>query len=212
MPHTRIDARFNTAFAALPLIAILRGLNPEEAVEMGTALVDSGWSLIEVPLNSPRPFESIATLSSTFPKALVGAGTVLTVAEVRAVHAAGGRMVVSPNFNPVVVRETRRLGMVSLPGVMTPTEAFAALAMGVHGIKLFPAEAMGTVGLKALRAVLPDHAMVLPVGGIDLGNAAAWRQAGASGLGVGSALFKPGCAPSEVQSLALQFAQAWRDQ
>jgi 2-dehydro-3-deoxyphosphogalactonate aldolase len=212
MPHTRIDARFDAAFAALPLIAILRGLKPEEAIDVGTALVESDWSLIEVPLNSPRPLESIAALASAFPNAVVGAGTVLTVAEVRAVHAAGGRMVVSPNFNPVVVRETRRLGMVSLPGVMTPTEAFGALAMGIHGIKLFPSEVMGIAGLKALRAVLPDNAVVLPVGGVALNNAAAWRQAGASGLGVGSALFKPGRAASEVRSLAVQFAQAWRGQ
>jgi 2-dehydro-3-deoxyphosphogalactonate aldolase len=211
-PDTRIDARFDAAFNTLPLVAILRGLQPEEAIEVGTALVESGWSLIEVPLNSPRPFESIAAMARAFPKAVVGAGTVLTVAEVRAVHAAGGRMVVSPNFNPVVVRETRRLGMVSLPGVMTPTEAFAALAMGVHGIKLFPSEVMGMAGLKALRAVLPESAVVLPVGGVGLDNAAAWRQAGASGLGVGSALFKPGSAASAVQSLALQFAQAWRSQ
>jgi 2-dehydro-3-deoxyphosphogalactonate aldolase len=131
--------KFTTALPHLPLIGILRGLHPDEALPVGEALVATGWRLIEVPLNSPQPFSSIAQIAKSFPQALVGAGTVLTVDDVRRVHEAGGQLVVSPNFNAEVVRETVRLGMLSLPGVITPSEAFAALAAGAHGLKLFPA-------------------------------------------------------------------------
>ncbi len=203
------DAAFRAALAALPLIAILRGLRPDEAHDVGQALVSSGWGLIEVPLNSPDPLESIARLARGFPAALVGAGTVLTPAQVREVHAAGGRLVVSPNFDAEVVRETVRLGLVSLPGVMTPTEAFAALAAGASGLKLFPAEMISPAVLKALRAVLPPATALLPVGGITPEGMAAWRAAGANGFGIGSALYKPGKTAGEVAAAAGRFRQAW---
>ncbi|HSV47126.1 MAG TPA: 2-dehydro-3-deoxy-6-phosphogalactonate aldolase [Ramlibacter sp.] len=200
---------FHAARAALPLVAILRGLTPGDAQGVGTALVDAGWRLIEVPLNSPQPLDSIATLARAFPQALVGAGTVLTPGEVQAVHAAGGRMVISPNFNPAVVRQALHLGMVSLPGVLTASEAFAALAEGASGIKLFPCEMIPPAAVKALRAVLPRGAVVLPVGGIGLDNMAAYRAAGADGFGIGSALYKPGDSAAEVAAQARRFADAW---
>jgi 2-dehydro-3-deoxyphosphogalactonate aldolase len=200
--------KFRGALAVCPLVAILRGLAPGEARAIGEALVTSGWKLIEVPLNSPEPMRSIATLAKAFPDALVGAGTVLQPEQVREVHAAGGQLVVAPNFNAEVVREAVRLGMVCLPGVLTATEAFAALAAGASGLKLFPAEMMAPVAVKALRAVLPGEALLLPVGGIGTGNMGAYRAAGADGFGIGSALYKPGMTPAEVKRNALDFMAA----
>jgi 2-dehydro-3-deoxyphosphogalactonate aldolase len=204
-PHTK----FKTAMARLPLVAILRGLQPLEALAVGQALVDAGWDLIEVPLNSPEPLQSIATLRQAFPQALVGAGTVLTPEDVRQVQAAGGELIVSPNFNPAVVAEAVRLGMVCLPGVMTASEAFAALAAGASGLKIFPAEMITPPVLKALRAVLPAETLVLPVGGISPLNMPAFRTAGANGFGIGSALFKPGMTPAQVAESAAGFEAAW---
>ncbi len=201
--------QFRAASAALPLVAILRGLAPAGALGVGQALVDAGWRLIEVPLNSPQPLDSIAALARAFPQALVGAGTVLTVEQVHAVHGAGGRMIVSPNFNPAVVRQAVRLGMACLPGVLTASEAFTALAEGATGIKLFPCEMIPPAAVKALRAVLPADAVVLPVGGITLDNMAAYRAAGANGLGIGSALYKPGSTAAEVAVQARRFADGW---
>ena len=190
-------------------MAILRGITPAEALPVGQALVDDGWSLIEVPLNSPQPLQSIAALAQAFPQALVGAGTVLDADQVRAVAAAGGQLVVAPNTDVEVIFEAQRLGLVCLPGVATPTEAFAALAAGAQGLKLFPAEMASPVVLKALRAVLPAGTPVLPVGGITPDSLAAWRAAGAAGAGIGSALYKPGVAVAEVAAQARRFAQAW---
>lgn len=207
----RYQQKFEAACTQLPLVAILRGLHPDEAAAMGATLVDAGWTMIEVPLNSPRPFDSISALVSAVPGALVGAGTVLTADEVRQVRSAGGQMVVSPNFNAEVVLESVRLGMVSLPGVITPTEAFAALAAGASGLKLFPAEMISPLVLKAMRAVLPPQTLTLPVGGVGVHNMAEWRQAGAGGFGIGSALFKPGMSIAEVQEKAEQFVDAWRN-
>ena len=204
-PHTK----FKTAMARLPLVAILRGLHPLEALAVGQVLVDAGWDLIEVPLNSPQPLQSIATLRKSFPQALVGAGTVLTPEDVRQVHSAGGELIVSPNFNPAVVAEAVRLGMVCLPGVMTASEAFAALAAGASGLKIFPAEMVTPMVLKALRAVLPAETLVLPVGGISPLNMPAFRTAGANGFGIGSALFKPGMTPAQVGESAAGFKAAW---
>ena len=200
--------KFSRALKQLPLAAILRGLHASEALAIGQALVSAGWTMIEVPLNSPSPFDSIATIASALPDALVGAGTVLTAAEVRSVHAAGGELVVSPNFNPVVVQEALRLGMVCLPGVMTASEAFAALDAGAHGLKMFPAEMVTPAIVKALRAVLPAKTVVLPVGGIGLDNMRAYLAAGASGFGIGSARFRPGMAVAEVALNAAAFARA----
>ena len=195
--------------ARLPLVAILRGLHPQEALAVGQVLVDAGWDLIEVPLNSPQPLQSIATLRKSFPQALVGAGTVLTPEDVRQVHSAGGELIVSPNFNPAVVAEAVRLGMVCLPGVMTASEAFAALAAGASGLKIFPAEMITPMVLKALRAVLPAETLVLPVGSISPLNMPAFRAAGANGFGIGSALFKPGMTPAQVGESAAGFKAAW---
>lgn len=205
-PHDK----FAAALRDLPLVGILRGITPREAVAVGEALCATGWRLIEVPLNSPEPLASIAAMAKAFPQALVGAGTVLTVGQVRDVHAAGGALAVSPNFDAQVVREAVRLGMVCLPGVMTPTEAFAALQAGAQGLKLFPAEMIAPAVVKALRAVLPKDVPVFPVGGVSPANMAAYRAAGASGFGIGSALFKPGMSPAEVGAAAREFVAASR--
>ena len=202
-------AKFTAALAHCPLVAILRGLEPQEARSIGEALVQAGWKLIEVPLNSPRPLESIATLAAAFPQALVGAGTVLTPQQVREVHAAGGELVVSPNFNGDVVREAVRLGMICLPGVLTASEAFAALDAGASGLKLFPAEMIPPGAVKALRAVLPPATLLLPVGGISTANMGIYRTAGADGFGIGSALYKPGAKADEVSRNAADFMAAW---
>lgn len=205
---THIDT-FQAAVRQLPLIAILRGLTPAEAPAVGDAIVESGFRLLEVPLNSPQPLDSIALMRERFPDAMVGAGTVLTAQQVRDVHAAGGVLVVSPNFNAEVVAETARLGMISLPGVATPSEAFAALAAGATGLKLFPAEAASPAVVKAWLAVLPKGTPLMPVGGITPSNMTEWRHAGATGFGIGSALYKPGKSASAVRDDAQQFVAAW---
>lgn len=208
----RIDmtpsAKFAAALAACPLVAILRGLPPADALPVGDAVAASGWKIIEVPLNSPQPLVSISALARAFPDALVGAGTVLTPAQVAQVHAAGGQLIVAPNFNPDVVREAVRLGMVCLPGILTATEAFGALKAGATGLKLFPSEMIPPGAVKALRAVLPQGTLLLPVGGITTGNMAGYRAAGADGFGIGSALYKPGMAADEVQRNAALFMAA----
>jgi 2-dehydro-3-deoxyphosphogalactonate aldolase len=201
--------KFARARAGCPLIAILRGLRPDEAQAIGQALVQSGWTTIEVPLNSPQPLQSIATLVKEFPDVLVGAGTVLTAGQVREVHAAGGQLIVAPNFNAEVVREAVRLGMVCLPGVLTATEAFAALDAGATGLKLFPAEMIAPAAVKALRAVLPPQTLLLPVGGIGTRNMSGYRSAGADGFGIGSSLYKPGMSAAEVKRNAIDFVAAW---
>ena len=202
--------KFAAAIQALPLVAILRGLTPAEAPAIGDALLNGGFGLLEVPLNSPQPLDSIALLAHAHPGALVGAGTVLSAAQVRDVFAAGGQLIVSPNFNTEVVHEAVRLGLVCLPGIATPTEAFAALAAGAHGLKLFPAEAASPAVLKALLAVLPAGTLVLPVGGITPQNMAQWRAAGAHGFGIGSALYKPGKRAAAVAQDAAEFVAAYR--
>ena len=206
---TAID-KFNEAMAALPLVAILRGLKPDEAPTIGDVLVEAGFRLIEVPLNSPQPLDSIATLRKRFPQALIGAGTVLTAAEVRNVAGAGGELVVAPNFEREVVAETVRLGMVSLPGILTPTEAFAALAAGAHGLKLFPAEIASPAVVKALLAVLPKGTRIVPVGGVGADNLGPWRAAGAAGFGFGSSLYKPGDDAATVRAKAAAIVSAFK--
>ncbi len=201
--------KFRDAMRQLPLVAILRGLAPAEAAEVGDAVVAAGFRLLEVPLNSPQPLESIALLRARFPDALVGAGTVLDAQQVREVHAAGGQLIVAPNFNADVIAEASRLGLVSLPGVMTPTEAFAALAAGASGLKLFPAELASPAVVKALLAVLPAGTALMPVGGIAPDNMQAWRDAGAVGFGIGSALYKPGKSAAAVAQSAMDFVAAF---
>jgi 2-dehydro-3-deoxyphosphogalactonate aldolase len=204
-----IPEKFKRALQQLPLVAILRGLTPEEAPAIGQALMDSGFALLEVPLNSPRPLESIAALAAEHPDHLIGAGTVLSAAQVREVHAAGGRIIISPHFDPAVVHEALRLGLACVPGVATPSEAFAALAAGAHALKLFPAELITPTVLKAMRAVLPADVPLLPVGGITPENMAAYRRAGAQGFGIGSALYAPGQSPEHVHTSAQRFITAW---
>ena len=197
---------------ALPLIAILRGLTSEEAPAVGDALVEAGFRVLEVPLNSPRPLDSIRILAARFEgRALVGAGTVLTPGAARDTAEAGGRLIISPNADATVITETRRLQALSLPGVFTPTEAFAALSAGAHALKLFPAEIAGPAGLKALRAVLPPDTRLYAVGGVAPDTLAPWRRAGASGFGIGSALYKPGMDAAEVGDRARAFVEAWTD-
>ena len=209
-PSTNPAQTLAQALAQLPLIAILRGLTPAEAPAIGQALVDSGFAIIEVPLNSPEPLESIATLNQLFPNTLIGAGTVLNAQQVKNVHAAGGRLVVAPNFNPAVVAQALALNMVVLPGVATPTEAFAALDAGAHGLKLFPAEMISPAIVKAMRAVLPKAAALMPVGGIKPDNMASYRAAGATGFGLGSALYSPGRSAHLVHEKAAAFVRAWQ--
>ncbi len=204
--------KFATHFQTLPLVAILRGLTPDEAPAIGEALTQSGFWLIEVPLNSPQALESIAHLSGAFTQALVGAGTVLTPKQVREVHAAGGQLIVSPNFDANVVREAVRLGMVCLPGIATPTEAFSALQAGAHGLKLFPAESASPVVVKAMLAVLPAGTLLVPVGGISPLNMGPWLAAGAHGFGLGSALYKPGKSAAAVRQDAAAFVAAYRSE
>lgn len=202
--------RFEAAMRALPLVAILRGVKPAEAPAIGEALFEAGFRLIEVPLNSPQPLDSIAALRERFPDAVIGAGTVLTAAEARDVASAGGELVVAPNFDRDVVEETVRLGLVSLPGILTPTEAFAALKEGAHGLKLFPAELASPAVVKAMLAVLPKGTPLIPVGGIGAENMAAWRAAGAAGFGLGSSLYKPGDDAAAVRVKAAAIVAAWR--
>jgi len=202
-------ARFDAAFRRCPLIAILRGVAPGEVVAIGEALMDTGFTLIEVPLNSPEPLESIALLAKAFSdRAVIGAGTVLRVAEVADVQRAGGTMIISPNTNTEVIAATRRADLVSLPGAATPSEAFAALDAGATALKLFPAEGASPAVLKAMRAVLPSDVRVLPVGGITADTLAPWLNAGAAGFGLGSALYKPGRTPAEVAAQARRFMEA----
>ncbi|MGA0569554.1 2-dehydro-3-deoxy-6-phosphogalactonate aldolase [Variovorax sp. VNK109] len=203
------EQTFRKLMQHLPLVAILRGIEPDEADAVGDALVGQGFNLIEVPFNSPRPLASIERLARRFPNSLVGAGTVLTVEEVRQTRDAGGRLVVSPNFDVDVVREARALGLISLPGVLTPTEAFAAMRAGAHGLKLFPAEVVPPRVVKALRAVIPVDVPLLPVGGINTKNMAEYLAQGASGFGIGSALYKPGKSAAEVARDARVFASAY---
>lgn len=202
---------FRSHLERLPLIAILRGLRPEEAVPVGEALVRAGFAIIEVPLNSPRPLESIRRLQEAFgDRALIGAGTVTSPAAVAEVAAAGGRLIVMPHSDPAVVRAAKQAGLFCAPGVATPTEGFAALANGADALKLFPAEALGPAVLKAWRSVFPAGTAFLPVGGITPEGMAPFLEAGAAGFGLGSALYRPGDAPEQVAARAAAFVAALR--
>ena len=186
-----------------PLIAILRGVQPHEVIAIAAALEAAGVAIVEVPLNSPDPLASIATLARDFsPRLLIGAGTVMTEAQVADIARAGGRLIVTPHADPAITRAAKSHGLIAIPGFFTPAEAFAMLAAGADALKLFPAEAASPAVLRAVRAVLPTNTAVLPVGGIDAGNIPAWRAAGAAGFGIGSAIYKPGDTAETVAAKA----------
>jgi 2-dehydro-3-deoxyphosphogalactonate aldolase len=210
-PTPTLTARFDAALAGLPLVAILRGITPAEVDAVGAALHDAGFRLIEVPLNSPSPFQSIARLRQAMPAdTLVGAGTVLAADQIGPLCAAGGELAVMPHADVELIRAAKAAGLCCVPGVATPTEAFAALRTGADALKLFPAELLTPPVLKAMRAVLPHATRLLPVGGITPENMPAYRTAGASGFGLGSALYAPGMPAAEVALRAQRFVAAWR--
>ncbi len=195
--------------ARSPLIAILRGVKPDEVVEVAEALAAHGLAIVEVPLNSPDPFESVRRLVRQFgDRLLIGAGTVMTVQQVDQLAESGGRLVVTPHAADAVVRAAKRHGMIACPGIATPTEAFAMLAAGADGLKLFPAEASSPAALRALRAVLPAGTLTMPVGGIEPGNMQPWLEAGAVGFGIGGSIFRPGDTPQVVGDKAARLVAA----
>lgn len=195
----------------LPLVAILRGVIPDEAIPVGTALVDAGFHVIEVPLNSPQPFDSIGRLAREFgTHCTVGAGTVISAEDVDRIADAGGRLIVTPHTDPAVIQAAKRRGLHCTPGTATPSEAFAALRAGADAIKVFPAEQITPNVLRAWRAVLPHDLDVLPVGGITPTSMSDYVQAGATGFGIGSALYKPGRSIADISVAAQAFASAWQ--
>lgn len=194
-----------------PLVAILRGLAPGEAAAAGAALFEAGFRLLEVPLNRPGAVEAIAILARMAPPdAIVGGGTMLSVADVDAVHGAGGRLLVAPNCNAQVIAHGAALGMLCAPGVATPTEGFAALAAGAQALKIFPAEMVGHAGLKAFKTVLPPGTPLWPVGGVTPESMPAWIAAGATGFGIGGQLYTPSLGAAELGQRAASFVAAWR--
>ena len=199
---------FHDHLASFPLIAILRGVRPDEIESIAEALVKAGFGIIEIPMNSPEPLDSVARLARRFPEILVGAGTVLDPADVDRVRDAGGELVLMPHSDPAVVRRASALGLACVPGVATPTEGFAALANGATALKLFPAEMMPPAVVKAWRAVLPPATTLLPVGGITPASLAGYWAAGARGFGLGSALYAPGLSTDRVAANAAGFRAA----
>lgn len=193
-----------------PLVAILRGLEPAQAAEVGQVLFDAGFRILEVPLNRRGALQCIVNLTAIAPAdALIGGGTMLSRADVDTVRAAGGRLMVSPNCNPSVISHAVALGMLAAPGIATATEAFAALEAGAHALKLFPAETLGVGGMKALRSVLPANTPLWPVGGVTPSSIAPWRRAGATGFGIGTQLFQPGMSLEALGVAAREFMAAW---
>ena len=211
MSRPDVTTRFAEAISAVPIVAILRGVKPDEVVAVAQAIYDAGVRVIEVSLNSPDPFTSIANLATHFTdRAIVGAGTVLTVEDVARCKAAGAQIIVSPNMNPDVIRATVAAGMISAPGCLTPTEAFAALDAGAHAVKLFPGELISAAAVKAMRAVLPKQAIVLVVGGVSADLISQYREAGANGFGIGGGVYRPGASPEQAGANARAFVAALR--
>lgn len=200
---------FHRYFAGRPLVAIIRGVRPDEAIAVGEAIFEAGIRIIEVPLNSPDPLASINKLSARLgDRALIGAGTVLDPEDVAAVKQAGGRLIVAPNTDRRVIEATVAAGLVSAPGAFTPTEAFTAIAAGAHALKLFPAEAASPAVVKSQRAVLPKEIPLIVVGGVSPDSIPTWLEAGADGFGLGSGLYKPGQPPGEVLANARAYVAA----
>jgi 2-dehydro-3-deoxyphosphogalactonate aldolase len=192
------------------IIAILRGITPEEAEPVCDVLIEAGLTIIEIPLNSPRPLQSIERLAKVFDgSATIGAGTVLTAEQVRDVAAAGGQIIVSPNFDAEVVITTKAARLQSWPGVLTPSECFSALKVGADGLKIFPCSVVGPDGIKAMRAVLPSETSIYAVGGAGPANFAEWRAAGINGFGIGTALYQPGQSVSQVRAAAMKIVNAY---
>lgn len=206
-----MNPRFAEAMARLPLVAILRGVRPDESTPILRALIDAGFHIIETPLNSPQPFETIRLMRLVAPKdALIGAGTVRTESDVAAVAEAGGDLIVMPHADAAIIKAAKARGLIALPGVATPTEAFAALDAGADALKAFPAEMILPTVVKAWRAVIPADVPILPVGGVTPASMAAYIAAGADGFGLGSALYKPGDSAKKVAENAAAFVGAWR--
>ena len=204
--------RFEDAAKACGIVAILRGVTPDEVAGIGDALHDAGIRVVEVPLNSPEPFRSIATLAARFQnRMVVGAGTVLDVDSVDRLKSAGGQISVSPDCNPQVIARAVESGMVPLPGVFTPTEAFTAVRAGARHLKLFPAEAASSKTVKAWKAVLPRDVNVYAVGGVTPANMKEWADAGCAGFGIGSNIYKPGMSADDVSKAARDFVAAWKN-
>lgn len=204
-------SRFAKMFGTMPLIAILRGVKPEEVIEIVGVIIDAGIRIVEIPLNSPEPFDSIEKVTKRLPReAMFGAGTVLTADDVRRVSDAGGEIVVSPGFNGDVVRQSKRLGLVSVPGVMTPSEAFSAIDAGADVLKFFPGELLALPAIRAYAAVLPKHIPVVLVGGVTVESVQTFTNSPVSGFGIGSSLYKPGMTAPEVGRRAKAFVDAMR--
>ena len=203
---------WNDVITRMPIVPIVRGITPVEAVAIAEALFAGGLLCVEVPLNSPEPLASIAAMRAAMDgRMLIGAGTVLTVEQVAAVSEAGCQFVVSPNTNPEVIAATKAAGMVSLPGFFTPSEAFAALSAGADALKLFPAEVGGSAFVKAILAVLPKGTRMMPVGGVTVQSMPQWRAAGATGFGIGGSIYKPGDSAEVVRHRATAFTRAWNE-
>jgi 2-dehydro-3-deoxyphosphogalactonate aldolase len=202
---------FEDAARACGIIAILRGVKPSEVLEIGDALYEAGVHIVEVPLNSPDPFVSIAALADRFAnRMVVGAGTVLDTESTEKLKISGGLISVSPDSNPAVIASAIKLGLVPLPGVFTPTEAFAAIRAGATHLKLFPAEAASPITVKAWKAVLPKRASIYAVGGVTPDNMQSWFDAGCAGFGIGSNIYKAGKSPADVRQSAAEFVAAWK--
>lgn len=203
---------FKQALAKMPLVAIIRGVTPDEVLAIATAIKDAGFYLIEVPLNSPNPYNSLKIMADALGgEILIGAGTVTSQQQVDKVQAAGGRFVVSPNTNIDVIKHTKQCGLYSLPGFYTPSEAFQAIDAGADALKMFPADSLGVNGLKAISVVLPDEVAVFAVGGVNIGNMPAYRAAGAAGFGLGTGIYKVGMSADQVHRNAKAHVQAYKN-
>jgi len=203
---------WNEKFKEMPLVAILRGLSPEEAIDVSTVLVEAGIKILEVPLNSPNPLESISKMKAHFmDQAIIGAGTVLTGEAAKQVHDNGGELIVAPNLNADVAAMSKKCGMIYCPGILTPTEAFNALALGADALKIFPADAHPPSYIKSIRAVLPRDTTIIPTGGVEPDTIATYYQVGANGFGAGSSLYKPGKSLNEIAEMAAKLVSATKN-